>query len=498
MSLRPKDTLTDQEVQSGLKLIIKDGLASQTMVTLTGGAFLIALALKLGASNFVIGLLAAIPSLVQFLQVPSVYLVEKIRNRKAITLFAAGGARAFWLLIALIPIVFAAEAGLTVLVVAIALHSAVGAAAGPSYGSWMRDLIPQDRLGAFYSKLSSYLIPVSIALSMGVAFFIDKWKEGFPDYEVHGYSILFFLGFCAGLVGLYFMARIPEPRMAAPKEKRSFFRQLIQPFRDKNFRNLITFSGSWSFAVSLAGPFFIVYMLKRLGLSMTFVIGLSVLSQLGNLAFMRIWGAFTDRYSNKSVLLFSGPLFVLCILGWTFTTMPEKHFLTIPLLIAIHILMGVFGAGVGLASGNIGMKLAPRDQAASYLTARSLVNSLLASAGPILGGKFIDIFEARELSLVLNWTSPAAVRVFHTVNLKGWDFFFVFAFIIGLYSMHRLVMVKEAGEVEEKVVMNEFITEVSKTMRNFSSIEAMRYMVSMSFSVFGVEKPKEEEVESDA
>jgi ureidoglycolate hydrolase len=63
-----KDTLTNQEIESGLKSVIKDGLASQTMVPLTGGVFLVAFALKLGASNLVIGLLAAIPPLTQLMK----------------------------------------------------------------------------------------------------------------------------------------------------------------------------------------------------------------------------------------------------------------------------------------------------------------------------------------------------------------------------------------------------------------------------------------------
>jgi len=46
-----KDTLTEEEIQSGLRNVIKDGLTSQTMGTLTGGVFLVAFALKLGASN---------------------------------------------------------------------------------------------------------------------------------------------------------------------------------------------------------------------------------------------------------------------------------------------------------------------------------------------------------------------------------------------------------------------------------------------------------------
>jgi hypothetical protein len=63
-----KETLAEEEIQSGLRSVIKDGLASQTMVTLTGGAFLVAFALKLGASNLVIGLLAAIPPLTQLMK----------------------------------------------------------------------------------------------------------------------------------------------------------------------------------------------------------------------------------------------------------------------------------------------------------------------------------------------------------------------------------------------------------------------------------------------
>ena len=61
MTFTVKDALTQEEVQSGLQAVIKDGLASQAMVTFTGGTLLVAFALKLGASNLVIGLLAAIP-----------------------------------------------------------------------------------------------------------------------------------------------------------------------------------------------------------------------------------------------------------------------------------------------------------------------------------------------------------------------------------------------------------------------------------------------------
>ncbi|PIP14010.1 MAG: MFS transporter, partial [bacterium (Candidatus Stahlbacteria) CG23_combo_of_CG06-09_8_20_14_all_40_9] len=353
MTFAVKDTLTEEEIQSGLGSIIREGLATQMMVTLTGGVFLVAFALKLGASNLVIGLLAAIPPLAQLIQIPSIYLVEKYRVRRTITVYAAALSRIFWLPIAVIPLLFSIQAGLTFLIIALALNAAFAGVGGCSWNSWMRDLIPQDRLGAFFSKRMSLSAGLGILLSLAAGFYIDYWRKLFPDYELYGYSILFFLGFLAGMLGVYFISTIPEHRMAYIQKNPNFLKLILQPFRDANFKNLLMFLGSWNFAVNLAAPFFTVYMLKRLQLDMSFIIGFTVLSQLTNLAFLRIWGRFSDRFSNKSVLGVNGPLFMMCILAWTFTTLPGKYILTIPLLVVIHIFMGISTAGVTLASGNI-------------------------------------------------------------------------------------------------------------------------------------------------
>jgi len=173
----------------------------------------------------------------------------------------------------------------------------------------------------------------------------------------------------------------------------------------------------------------------------------------------------------------------MCILAWTFTTMPEKYVLTIPLLIAIHIFMGISTAGVTLASGNIGLKLAPKGQATAFLAANSVVNSLAAGIAPILGGKFADFFAGRELSWTLKYTSPVRELTLPTLNLQQWDFFFFLAFLIGLYSIHRLAMVKEVGEVEEKIVVQELISEVRRRMLDVSPVGGLRQMVNFPFSV---------------
>jgi MFS family permease len=478
---KTQQTLNEKQIDHALKLIVKDGVASYAMGILTGGAFLVAFAVKLGASNFVIGLLASVGPLSQLLQLPSVFLVEKIRNRRLITVVAAALSRSCWFIIALSPFIFPAKIAISVLLVLLTVVSAFGAVSGCSWNSWIRDIVPEKTMGAFFSRRMQVMVGTGIILSIAAAVYLDFWEKQFPDNELTGYSILFFVGFVIGAIGLFSMAKTPEIRMSQKGEKVKILKLLSQPFKDENFRKLIAFMCSWNFAVNLAGPFFMVYMLKRLGLSMSLIIGLSIISQVFNFLFLKIWGRYTDRFSNKSVLAISCPLFILSIFAWTFTTMPEKYFLTIPLLVIIHIVMGSASAGVALASGNISLKLAPKGQATVYLASNTIINSIAAGIAPILGGKFADFFSARELDWVLKYTSPNGEIILPTLNLQQWDFFFTFAFIIGFYSLHRLSMVKEEGEVEEEIVVQELFREVGTQVRILSSVEGLKQIVSFPF-----------------
>jgi len=488
MNFLPKDKLTEEDIQKGLRFVIKDGLATQAMVTLTGGVFLIAFALKLGAPNIIIGLIAAIPPLSQLIQIPAVYITEKFRVRKAICIYTTTLSRLFWLFIALIPFLFSSKIGLFALVIALFINTIFAAISNCSWNSWMRDLVPEKQLGIFFSKRMSLALLVGIMFSLSAALFIDMWEK-LRVSLLYAYSILFFLGFVIGMIGVYFISKIPEPCMIKnKKEKLSSI--LSKPFRDVNFKNLIIFSSSWNFAINLAAPFFTVYMLKMLGLNISLVIALSILSQLTNLMFLRIWGKISDSYSNKSVLSVSSPLFLLCILAWTFTTMPEKHALSIPLLIIIHFFMGISLAGVGLASRNISLKLAPRDQATSYLAAHSIFNSFAAGIAPIIGGSLADYLVGRQLDWKIIYRSPNGGFDIPMLSFQQWDFFFFFAFLIGLYSIHRLAMIKETGDVGRRMVINKFLSEIKRPIRNFSTAGGLSYMTQFPSFIKNLRRKK--------
>jgi MFS family permease len=164
--------------------------------------------------------------------------------------------------------------------------------------------------------------------------------------------------------------------------------------------------------------------------------------------------------------------------------MPDKHMLTFPLLIFIYVFMGIATAGTNIAAGNIGMKLAPKGKATAFLTVSNFVNSIAASVSPILGGKFADFFTRYELAWTLTWKGPGGKATVQTLNIQSWDFFFVMAFLAGLYSMHRLAMVNEKGEVGEKVVFNELLAETMKEFRNFTTVGGIRQMVNFPYTAF--------------
>ncbi|MFT7160159.1 MAG: MFS family permease [Bacteroidia bacterium] len=474
-------TISPEELQKGLKLVVKDSVASQAVTTLSAGTFLVAFALELGASNLVIGILAGLTPLIQLVQLPSIYLVERFKNRRKIVVISSLIGRIFLLLIAAIPFLFDLSLGLFFLVVFVAINSVFSAITSCSWNSWMRDLLPQDSLGALFSKKMIWATIFGIFFSLLGGYFIDQSDWLFPGNPTWVYSVLFFMAFISGILSSYYMSRIPEPPMVP--SGLNLIKLISVPFKDANFKNLIKFLGTWNFAVNLAAPFFTVYMLQRLEIPMSMVVILVTVSQVANIMLLKTWGRISDQYSNKTIMAICGPLFIFTILLWTFTTFPDKHFLTIPMLFGIHFLMGASTAGISIASGNIGLKLAPHGGGLAYLAVISIVNSVAAGLAPILGGVFADYFLERKLSLVINWSGPEQNFTIPTIDIQQWDFFFLISFGIGLYSIQRLFFVIEKGEISEKIVLAQIYSELKGHMKNLSSVGGMRSVIGFPFGV---------------
>src|SRR5438309_10154221 len=97
------------------RLVLYDALSHEAMGALTTGVFLVGFAVAIGASNFAIGVLAAIPFLAQLLQIPAVALIERWRARRSISVWASGLGRIFLLGSAVAPLL-GPEAGVVALI----------------------------------------------------------------------------------------------------------------------------------------------------------------------------------------------------------------------------------------------------------------------------------------------------------------------------------------------------------------------------------------------
>ncbi|WP_178133862.1 MFS transporter [Vineibacter terrae] len=459
-----------------LRLVLYDGLASEAMGTLTTGVFLAGLAVEIGASNAAIGLLAAVPFAVQLLQLPAVVLVERLRARRAICTWSAGIGRCFLLGAAVTPLLGAAG-GMAALIALLALHQALAAIGGCAWNSWMRDLVSAAEHGRFFGQRTAATTALAIALAFLGSFVIDTWKGALPDHPALGYSVLFVLSALIGLFGVYLLSITPDQPMVPVDKRLHPFEMLSAPFRDQNFRRLIIFLSSWNFAANLAAPFFSVYMLKSLGYGMTTVMTLTIVSQLSNLAALGLWGALIDRFSNKALLRVCAPLFLACTLAWSLTGLPWLQPLTIYLLLAIHVLMGIATAGMALASNNIAMKLSPTGQATAYLAANSVTTASFAAVAPVIGGLCADFFAAHELTLAFTWKGADAALTVQVLNFHAWTFFFGLACVAGLYSLHRLTFVQETAGSTDPLVLRHLLLEARRSMHSLSSAAGLLRIV---------------------
>lgn len=455
------------ELRNAQRFRVWDGVFAKGVETLTSGAFLAGFALALGADSVQIGLIAAIPFLAQVVNVPAIWIVERVRRRRLLCLIGSSVSRSLWIPIALSPFVLPPHQALIVLMAALGLAATIATVSNLSWNSWMKDLLPGALRGRLFSSRLWAMGVAGMGLSMAGAFVVDIWK---PDDPLLPLSTLFAVGAVLGWIGLAFLARIPEPTMPIHPGF-SLRAALAEPFRDQRFRQLIGFTSAWAFATNMALPFIPVYMLSILGYPFSYVMGFTVASQLANLALLQIWGRLADRYGNKAVLTVCAPVFSVAILLWALTVGDHSPWITLPLIGLIHVMMGMAVAGIDVANSNVLYHLAPQRQSSAYFSAAALVNSLAAGIAPILGGLLASVLTDRALTL--SWGSIGETGRWTLVEISRLDFVFLAAFLVGLIALSRLGRVRErAQEASNAQVIKSLKDEVT----NLSTIKGMRYL----------------------
>jgi MFS family permease len=478
MRLRADPIVTPEDLERGKSALVRDAAWATMAGALYGGVILVGFAVELGASASIIGLLAAIPFLAQLSQIGGVALVERVRQRRKITVLAVSASRALILGLALIPFIAERPLQLAVLVAAQIAIALLGSIAGCAFNSWLHQLVPRESLGALFSKRLFWSTVLSSLGALSAGYLVQQW----PGVDkTQAYSLAFVAAGAAGFVSTHYLMRVPEPMMAAGGARVPILELLRTPFRDADFRPVIMFMASWNLASNIAAPFITVYLLRQMGYEIGTVTTLWMAGQVATALTLYLWGRLSDRLSNKAILRVALPAYFASLIALAFAALPSPHAFTLPLLYLIHVVMGTASGGIGLATGNLGLKLAPQGRGTAYLTAVGLAGSLAAGLAALAGGTLADWFAARQLSLSFQWTSPGELKQITLLQFRHWEFLFGISFALGFYVLHRLSRIREGEEHSERTVVQQFVIEAVRSLDQLSPIEGLRTVILLPF-----------------
>ena len=485
---RPIPELDDAARRRGLDAFIGDGICSQVRESLHSGPLLVGYALLLGLSNTGVGLLAAIGPLTQILQLPTVALIERWRRRKVITWCAALASRVWWAAALVLPWAVSPGNRLPVLFGCLVMATGFSTVAGAAWTPWIRDFLPEDVLARAFARRLSLATGASALLGLAAGYAIDVLpREGVSP--VRAYTLVFGTGIGFGLLGLYYLARIPEPRM--PESVRRPWADIFRaPLIDPDFRPVMIFLACWTFAANLTAPFFSVYLLRRFGLPMAWVIGLTVLSQAMTALAFRSWGAVADRFDLRRVMRVSGMGFLLTVAAWPFINLLESRPLVLALLIGVHAIAGLATAGVNLGTGTLALQVAPRGEAAAYLATNALISGIAAALAPTLAGVSADWLVTQRLTITVQWSSTwgeRAAMALRPLDFRGLDFLWAASVVVGLYAVHRLLALPAHEAGRDRAVLSAVLSEMgsraSSPLRALSTVPGVRDIVELPFAL---------------
>jgi len=422
----PQETVSElppKEVERGLHLSLIHGMLGIVFTATTGGMFIIGYTLKLGASNTQIGILAALPLIANFMQFASSYLVERRGNRKQICLRSAGAGTAIWLFVIALPFLVPPGAKgyqLLLLFLLLEISYLLGTLSTNAWLSWMGDLVPESFRGRFFGRRNMVIQLVGLFFAMLEGTFLDRVQR------VEGFTLLFAFGIIFGFLSLIPLQKQPEPPLLKTGSRFRFVPALKESLTSQTLQRLIIFSIAWNFAMTLAGPFYLVYLIKILRIKYFTIAALNTLSGIAGFIFFPIWGYFVDRYGSKPQLVFCALGIALLPFIMVFTT-TRNWLILLPL---IFIFSGALSSGFGLSSFTLLMRVTPRQNRSVYLAAFSTITGEFAALAPIIGGWIAD--SLKDFSFPGGWNS---LKI--TFLLSG---------ILGLTTLIFLKALHEPGE----------------------------------------------------
>jgi hypothetical protein len=367
-----------------------EGAIGEVVPAFTGGAVLTAWALHLGCGPAALGLLAALPHVLQALHVPAAWATSRLGARR-VARVSWLAARQLHLALAAIPWLGASVPTQRVLLLSVAGASAgLGIAGSNAWLVWMTDLVHPRLRGRFFGGRAARGALVGAAAGGVASVALDRFPAGTPRGAA--LSALAIGAWVAGALSSWLMRRLPEPR---PRRGAHASRERPREAGDgATRRRALTFVCAWSGALGVSSSFVPLHMLSNLGFGFSSLALHAAGVAVGHLAAARAWSRRLDARGPSGVLRVATLPAALVPLVWL---LPARSAVWAVALDAA--LTGVLLSGQSLALVTLPMTTAPQDARARHLAKFSTAGGLSFAATALASGVAVQRLPA-ALALV--------------------------------------------------------------------------------------------------
>lgn len=430
--------LTNQEIERGLKRSNLAGAIGIVYFAALSSGFLTGFMRKLGASQFQIGLVNGLAPVVALIQLLASYLIEhKGWQRRPLHTFSASMQRILLVIILLTPYLFGYQEGqlpahhtvqiaVWLVFVVYAISQLLGSFGGLAWQTWIGDLVPSNRRGAFFGTRQAIVNAVWVVASILVGKYLDLHNT------FRGFATVFGIAAVFGVADIVIHSRVPEPEVTREPVKTKFLQQVKTPIKDKYFSGLIYFVLFWNFAVWVAQPFISVYQLEILEMSYF------AISYLDNLYMILMMigaygaGKVIDRIGGKKIYAYSLTSMVCFPLFWIFSTKETW----LPLLTIMQVISGITNGFAAVALNKLLLESSPQAMRSVYIAVYGGITGLFGGLGPIVGGVIGDLVASVNFSL-------------GSMQIGGLRIIFLLSFVLRLLSLPLLYTIREGREEEQ-------------------------------------------------
>ena len=400
---------------SAKRAIIVAGCLAAAYTQLTTSPATIAYIRSMGANEFHIGILGALPTLMLFMQFVAAVAVNHLQYRRHLWFWAALTHRLLLLPTALGPWMFPGlsnEFWVWMLLATTALNQGLLHFSSPLWLSWMGDYLPHEGLSSYWGSRQLWM-QITAALSLlGAAFLI---LHSGLSIEV-SYAVMTFIGTACGVADLLLFRKIFEPPVQQVPSPR--LRQVLsEPFRNREFRRYIGFMCFWNFAAMAGAPFISLYLLAEIGMDLYHVLLLWTISWVGGAMLSRTLGRWADSHGSQPVLVMCVALKSSNMLA--LLLVPHSPSIAFWILTPCFMLDAVLNAGILIANNGFMIKNSPTENRTMYIAATTAIAGMVGGVTSILAGAVMQTLSGQHWTIG-SWTFGNFQLMFITSIVLRW------------------------------------------------------------------------------